>query len=76
MATLNAQTGEIRTGSMYSLDDFRKLLGWGRIAIRTARKNGLRVIREGGRCYVLGDDAMDYFKSRAEASTAAPAAAE
>ncbi|SFI78566.1 hypothetical protein SAMN05421753_112110 [Planctomicrobium piriforme] len=42
-----------------------KRLGWGRAAMRTARANGLKVIRQGGRAYVLSDEILNYFKTLA-----------
>lgn len=47
--------------SLYRLDDFQKLTGLGRWAMRTARRNGLKVRRIGGRAYVLGRDFIDYL---------------
>lgn len=46
----------IKAGEVYKLDDFRERAGWGRAAMRAARKRGLRVRRLGKYVYVAGDD--------------------
>lgn len=56
----------IESGRVYQLFEFMKLAGIGRHAFRTARDNGLRVIRTAGRCYVRGDDWFDYLDKVAE----------
>jgi hypothetical protein len=58
--------GAIQPGVVYRLDEFRRITGWGLWAVRTARRNGLRVIRTAGRAYVRGDDALAYFDRLAD----------
>lgn len=63
MATAH-HTGEpIRPGELYTLDETMNRLGWGRHAMRQARKSGLKVIRQGGRAYLMSDDILEYFKT-------------
>jgi hypothetical protein len=45
----------------YSLSGFMATAGWGRMAMRTARAQGLRVVRVAGRCYVRGSDFADFL---------------
>lgn len=49
-------------GAQYLLDDFMKLVGLGRHAMRAARRNGLRVLRAHGRAYVNSDDWFAYLE--------------
>ena len=46
---------------LYRVEIFRAGVGWGLHAMRTARRNGLKVIYTAGRCYVRGNDALAYF---------------
>ena len=48
-------------GTQYLLDDFMKLVGLGRHAMRAARKAGMRVLRAHGRTYVNSDDWFEYL---------------
>ena len=43
------------------MDVFMKHVGLSRHALRTARRRGLRVLRTGGRAFVLGSDFIDYL---------------
>lgn len=61
MATANATLGPIERGVVYPLGDFQTRVGWGRHAMRAARRRGLRVRYEGGRGFVRGDDFHDYL---------------
>lgn len=72
-ATLTRSTpAVIEAGCIYSVEEFRRRVGWGLHAMRTARRNGLRVIYTAGRCYVRGDDALAYFdRVAAETESAA-----
>ena len=63
MATQNHQGEAIRPGELYTMADTMKRLGWGRAAMRTARDKGLKVIRQGGRCFVMSDDILAYFQT-------------
>jgi len=46
----------IENGVTYPLTEFQRRTGLGRHALRQARRQGLRVCRMGGRCYVRGED--------------------
>ena len=62
-ARKNAEsTGPIEPGKLYAVTDFLARVSWGQWAFRSARRAGLKVIRTGGHAYVLGDDALEYFK--------------
>ena len=50
----------------YPMATFLRAVGWGRHALREARKRGLRVVRVGGRCYVRGRDFSEFLASIAE----------
>lgn len=53
--------GVIDPTQLYCLEEFLARMQWGKHAWRTARRNGLRVLRAGGRAYVLGSDAVGYL---------------
>lgn len=55
-------------GAQYLLNDFMKLVGLGRHAIREARRNGLRVLRAHGRVYVNSDDWFEYLNRVAKSN--------
>lgn len=55
--------GEIESGKAYTLDRFMEVTGIKRFAMDTARKNGLVVRKAGRRCFVLGQDFLDYLTS-------------
>ncbi len=48
--------GVIRLDEIYSLGEFQRRSGLKSWAIRTARRNGLRIIKTGNRLYVRGAD--------------------
>lgn len=52
----------IRPGELYTLNEAMRRLCWQRHAMREARRNGLKVIRQGTRGYVLADHILEYFK--------------
>ncbi len=53
----------IEPAVLYHKAEFLARLRWKEHAFRTARKNGLRVLRAGGRTYCLGQDFIDYLSS-------------
>jgi dienelactone hydrolase len=63
MAAATAKPGEIRADSLYTLDEARQRTGLGQAALRTARRNGLKVKRIGRRGYVFGADLIEYFRN-------------
>ena len=48
-------------GTLYPLPTFQEFTGFGRHAMRTARRQGLRVRYLGGRAFVHADDFFDYL---------------
>ena len=65
--------GPIENGASYSLEDFKARTRWSNHAIRTAKRNGLRVILTGGTGFVRGDDFNDYLKKLAGNNEMPPA---
>lgn len=59
------KAGEIRSDSMYTLDELNERLGLGKAALRKARREGLTVRRIGRRSYVLGEDLISWVKQAA-----------
>jgi hypothetical protein len=57
---------EIRGDAAYSLDTFMKIVGFGRHAMRAARRAGLRVVYVQHRGFVLGRDFLAYLTAAAE----------
>ena len=53
---MTSEMGPIRSGEAYSLEEFQRLIGQAKTAIRSFRLQGLRVIRAGNRRYILGRD--------------------
>lgn len=60
--------GEIERDKCYTLKRFMEITGMGRWAMRQARKDGLRVLRQGNRGFVNGSDFHDHL-ARMNAST-------
>lgn len=56
------ESGEIRSDSIYTLDEFSRRSGLGRDGMRSARNGGLRVIRKHNRGYVKGADWFAYLE--------------
>lgn len=50
----------IQSGSTYPLNEFARRAGLGKQALRTARRQGLKVRRLGNRSYVRGDDFHEF----------------
>jgi hypothetical protein len=61
-----APPAEIRVDAAYSLDTFMKIVGFGRHAMRAARRAGLRVVYVQHRGFVLGRDFLAYLTAAAE----------
>jgi len=55
--------GPLHAAAVYCLEIFRSLTGLDAWALRTARRNGLKIRRCGRRGYVLGDDWIAYLRS-------------
>lgn len=58
-------TGPIVAGETYTLDEFKARSRWSAGAIRTARKNGLKVTKAGNICFVRADDFNAYLSKLA-----------
>ena len=54
-------TAGIQPDVTYPLGNFKLVSGFGDHAMRTARKNGLRVMYTGGRAFVKGSDFIAYL---------------
>ena len=57
--------GVIEPGTLYLAEEARARLKVGDWAWRQMRRRGLRVIRQGRRAYVLGDDLLKFFAESA-----------
>lgn len=53
--------GVVRGDEVYGLTEFCQRMRWGRHALRSARKAGLRTVRRGGRVFVLGSDVLAFL---------------
>jgi len=62
--TDTAVAGIVHPGAVYRLDTFMAAVGWGRAALRRARRNGLRVVRDGRTVFVLGDEFIRYLNEK------------
>ncbi len=62
MAAPTEAIGEIRSDCVYTLDEAKARTGLGAAALRTARRQGLKVRKIGRRAYVLGRDIMAYIE--------------
>jgi len=61
------QLGTIEDGVTYPLTVFQRTAGIGKHALSQLRKQGLKVIRTGGRAFVRGKDFSDFLNTlRAE----------
>lgn len=57
---VNRELAPIVSGVIYPLDCFQRSVGFGRFAMRQARRKGLRIIRVGGRAFVRGSDFLAF----------------
>jgi len=53
--------GIISPAELYHLDEAKDRLRWNVTAMRTARRNGLKIRYAGGRGYLLGADILAYI---------------
>ena len=53
--------GQIDKDSVYTLEEFRRRTGMGQFAYKTAKNQGLRIVRTAGRVFVRGADFYDYL---------------
>lgn len=54
----------VHVDGIYPLVAFEKVSGMGKAAMKTARRNGLRVRKVLGRSYVLGRDFLNWIDER------------
>jgi len=53
--------GTIEGHVLYSLSEFQRRTGWGRHALRQAKKRGLRIRYSGRNGFVLGRDFFEFL---------------
>jgi hypothetical protein len=61
--------GQIDSSTVYTLERFMSVTGLKRVALDTARRNGLTVRKIGRRCFIYGQDFIDHLLSPAAART-------
>jgi hypothetical protein len=59
--TNNIYPGTVEPGVLYQIEEFKRRTGFGSHAMRSARRNGLRVRYLGGRAFVYADDFFTYI---------------
>lgn len=59
--------GFVEPGVLYRLEEAMGRLGWADAAMRTARRNGLKVMYLGNRGYVMGEELIGYISRHAAA---------
>ncbi len=57
----STESGEISQDACYTLSELQKRTGLKRDAMRSARKNGLRVIYRHNRAFIMGSDFLSYL---------------
>jgi hypothetical protein len=55
-------SGTIVPDALYRIDEIAARMGWGDHALRAARRRGLKVLKSGKRCYVIGSDLLDFVR--------------
>lgn len=58
------KAGSIRGGEVYSLPEFMKRTGMGVAAMRSARRRGLKVHRNGKRSWIFGADFIAFIEQQ------------
>jgi hypothetical protein len=58
--------GFIEPANLYTLDEVRARLGWKEQAFRTARRQGLRILRHGNRGFVRGSEIIRFLEDQEE----------
>ncbi len=61
MKATESESGEILKDASYTLSDFSKRVGLKRDALRSARRNGLKVIYQHNRAFIRGRDWLSYL---------------
>ncbi len=62
--------GEIVPGNLYTLSELSARLRLGSWGLRRARRAGLRVMRYGGRGFVVGSDVIEFLRQQSKEPTA------
>lgn len=58
----NQQLGPIRPDELYPVSVLKERLGWKETALRSARRDGLKVKRYGNLYFVLGSDVVEFLR--------------
>lgn len=58
----------IEPGCMYSLAEAKARMGWGVHAFRAARRKGLKVLHQGRRGFVMGDELIRHVTENGAAT--------
>lgn len=66
------EIGSIHSDAVYGYEEFQRLTGQGRAAMRSFRMQGLRVIRAGNRRYIFGRDWLTFLDSIAQRASLEP----
>ena len=54
----------IEPGSLYGITEAMSRLGWGRTAMRNARRDGLEVLYYGKNAYVRGEAIVEFIREK------------
>ena len=63
-AKLSGSIGPIHPGVVYPVETFKQVSGLGRFAFKSARREGLKVRKVGGRRFVLGDEFAEFVAAQ------------
>ena len=63
-STRHYTPGEVNPSALYRADELKARMGWSDSALRSARRRGLKVRRDGKRAYILGEDVISYMKNK------------
>lgn len=62
-ASVEAKLGAISADEAYTLEEFQRRFRMSKWAMRTARREGLKVRRPGGKlAFILGKDALEWLE--------------
>ena len=59
---VNNTTGVIRADEIYVAEEYYRRMRWRKHSIRQAKRLGLPTIRYGSRDYIIGADAIEWFR--------------
>lgn len=66
MTTATTDPNWIQRDRVYPLEEFKRITGWGRTAMQSARRDGLKVMYRANRGYVSGDAFHDFLNAKSE----------